>query len=428
MTLHVGVARADITPAAGIPMVGFAGRSPAVDVHDSLAATALAIAEGERPVLLFHLDLLFLQASTVAAFRQVISSATDVAAADITLACTHNHYGPAVDPEQGAIVAAYLDNLAHLLAGAGRQACDRLQPAHIGLAWGTSDIGINRRELRDGQIVLGNNPDGPVDRHVGVARVDAPDGRPLATLLSFACHPVSQRGQMASISADFPGRACRVVEDLNGAPCLYLQGACGDVNPIRMEDDFEPARSLGVRLGCEAARLWEVAAPEPASGLASTSQTIDLPGYRYGSEEEAAELTEALRRDVERRRQQGDTSGSTWWAQHRLERVEGALGSWRTGTPLAPIEAEVQALRLGPLSLATAPGEIFTENGEHVKAGSPFEHTFFLGYTNGSIGYVPTRSAYPEGGYEVTHACRVDPQAGEMINDGCLALLGELHT
>ena len=41
MTLQIGIARAEITPPVGIPMVGFAGRGHATDVHDPLYATAL---------------------------------------------------------------------------------------------------------------------------------------------------------------------------------------------------------------------------------------------------------------------------------------------------------------------------------------------------------------------------------------------------
>jgi hypothetical protein len=49
---------------------------------------------------------------------------------------------------------------------------------------------------------------------------------------------------------------------------------------------------------------------------------------------------------------------------------------------------------------------------------SPFRHTLYAGYTDGTIGYVPTRAAYAEGGYEATHACRVAPEAGEQIERG----------
>jgi hypothetical protein len=76
--------------------------------------------------------------------------------------------------------------------------------------------------------------------------------------------------------------------------------------------------------------------------------------------------------------------------------------------------------------LATAPGEIFNEIGRAVKDRSPMPNTFFLAYTNGSIGYVPVPEAYAEGGYEVSHACRVDPPAAGMIIEGCLRMVSEV--
>jgi len=59
-----------------------------------------------------------------------------------------------------------------------------------------------------------------------------------------------------------------------------------------------------------------------------------------------------------------------------------------------------------------------------IKAAAPFPHPLVAGYTNGSIGYIPTVEAYDEGGYEVTHACRVDPGAGQMIEAEAVRLLG----
>ncbi|MBT4612570.1 MAG: hypothetical protein HOC05_21170 [Gemmatimonadetes bacterium] len=425
--MQIGVARADITPPIGIEMIGFAGRDPSFEIHDALHATAMAVSEGQSRSLLFTLDLLQLSAATVARLRQRIAIASGVPASQITLACTHNHYGPAVEDDTSDLVAAYREHLGHVLAGIGGQAIAALQPARLGLGWGQSDIGINRREWHDGRIVLGNNPEGPVDHSVGLVRIETTDRRPLATLLNYACHPVSQRGQMAAISADFPGRATALVAQLTGAPCLYLQGACGDVNPVRMESSYEPARSQGVRLGCEAVRLWETIETEEVEGLASKSQVVELPAYRYGSAAAAAQLVDELRQDISDRTQTGDTdSGPLWWAQHRLEKSLAAVESWRSGSTLPCVEAEVSAIQFGPLALATAPGEIFTEDGQTVKQSSVSQHTFFLGYTNGSIGYVPTRAAYAEGGYEVTHACRVDPEAGEMITDACRQLLSTI--
>lgn len=425
MSVHLGVARIDITPPVGIPMVGFAGREGATETHDPLTATALGWVTGETRAVLICLDLLGLRAETVAEFRQVVAASTLVDPAHVVLACAHNHYGPAVDRNtEVAQVPAYRENLKHLLAGVARQALDRARPARAGIGWGASDIGINRRERRaDGQIILGQNPTGPVDRQVGVARFDDAEGRPLATLVNFACHPVCQGGQMQALSADYPGRVREVVESLTGAPCLFLQGACGNINPVLMVHAYEPARTLGTRLGCEVVRVWEAISSRDIDRGDLARRTLDLPRYRYGSADQAARLQAELERQVAELSRPDASPGQRWWAELRLERIKEAVGSWQTGKPLVPVEAEVQAWRLGDLALVTTPGEVFCEIGTRVKERSPLGNTFFAGYSNGYMGYVPVRTAYDEGGYEVSHACQVDPEAGELLEQAALGLL-----
>lgn len=51
--------------------------------------------------------------------------------------------------------------------------------------------------------------------------------------------------------------------------------------------------------------------------------------------------------------------------------------------------------------LRAAPAELFREIAVDIGNRSPFLHTFF-GYTNGLMGYLPTRRAFVEGGYELT--------------------------
>ena len=48
----------------------------------------------------------------------------------------------------------------------------------------------------------------------------------------------------------------------------------------------------------------------------------------------------------------------------------------------------------------TGPGEVFTEIGLAVKERSPADVTFYAGYSNGCVSYLPTASEYPLGGYE----------------------------
>jgi hypothetical protein len=296
------------------------------------------------------------------------------------------------------------------------------------VGWGQSDIGVNRREKRpDGSIVLGQNPHGPVDRAVGVLRVDAPDGAPIACAVNFQTHPVSQTGSVSHISADYVGRMREVVESLTGARCLFVQGACGNINPIRMQPQYEPARTLGTRLGCEVVRVWEAIRPDPAPGVRVASAHVSLPHIRYGSEERAQEILRTVEAEIARLTAQNAFEGLIRWAQRRLDRVRGVVESWQTGQPLEPIAAELQAWRIGDhFAMATAPGEIFNQIGVRVKEGSPFAHTFFVGYANGSIGYVPVPEAYADGGYEVTQASQVDPEAAGIVTHACLRLLQEL--
>ncbi len=433
-TLLAGVARADITPPVGIKSAGYAARGPLTRFHDSLLATALVLSDGAQQVALLSCDLLGLDAETVKEIRQQVQARTGLPEGALTVACTHTHYGPdpcreLTDPQ----VRAYRANLIHTLVGIVAVAAAEVQPARLRVGWGMSSIGVNRREkLPDGRIILGQNPTGPIDRAVGVARLNALSGEPLACIVNFQTHPVSQTGEVAHISADYPGKMRDVVETLTGASCLFLQGACGNINALRKEPHYESARSLGVRLGCEVVRLWEICGSPTAIDLSPaplrvTSKVIGLPRMRYGSRDAAAALVADLSQEIEQlSADPARQDGRVAWAQRRLQRAQQALESWETGTELEPVSAEVQAWCVGDFALVTAPGEIFNQIGARVKTASPFAHTFFVGYANGSIGYVPVPEAYPEGGYEVTHASQVAPDAAALLTETCDQLLREL--
>ncbi len=429
-TLKVGVARANITPPVGMPSAGFAARGPLRALHDPLFATGLVVADGAARAALITCDLIDLDAETVAEVRREIHQRTDIAEDHVSVTWSHTHYGP--DPyrdKANPYVMTYRANLINLLAGLVEEAASDLTPAHVGVGWGTSYIGINRREKReDGRIVLGQNPEGAIDRAVGVLRIDALQGTPLATVINFQTHPVSQTGRTDHISADYVGKMREIVEDLTGSTCMFVQGACGNINPVIMAQRYEPARTLGTRLGCEVVRVWETLTPQPTRGLQVRSKHIQLPRMRYGSRENAEARVRALEGDLARLKASEDAfEGSIKWTEKRLARAWEALESWTTGQPLDPIATELQAWRLGDVALALAPSEIFNQIGAQVKARSPFDDTFFVGYANDALGYIPIPEVYAEGGYEVTDASRVDPEAAGIMIEGCLDLLRDLH-
>ena len=79
------------------------------------------------------------------------------------------------------------------------------------------------------------------------------------------------------------------------------------------------------------------------------------------------------------------------------------------------------------------PGEVFFEYAEQIEAASPFTHTMVLAYHNGCIGYVPTATAYAEGGYKVVEAIRyygtlmMKPESGRLLVSAAVDLLSGLR-
>jgi hypothetical protein len=100
------------------------------------------------------------------------------------------------------------------------------------------------------------------------------------------------------------------------------------------------------------------------------------------------------------------------------------------------VDGEVQAFAFGKdLVFLGFPGELFSEIGINIKSRSPFRHTIVCGYSNGTVGYVPTRSATIEGGYEIDDAyklygspARFRHDTEEIIYAEVDALLGKLYS
>ena len=87
-------------------------------------------------------------------------------------------------------------------------ATEGLIPALLSHGRAPVRIAHNRREMRDGRIVLGHHPKGPEAPWIDVVRVDAADGVPVAVVFATAAHPVNLNA--LSISAEFPG-LCRAI-------------------------------------------------------------------------------------------------------------------------------------------------------------------------------------------------------------------------
>src|SRR5207237_5231950 len=114
-----------------------------------------------------------------------------------------------------------------------KEARAKLEPARIAFGQGIAMANINRRAMDvDGQVSLGLNPDGPVDRQVGLIRLERPDGAPIALVANYAMHGTVMSGANLQISGDGPGTVSAYLEQKTGAPVLFVNGAAGNLAPI----------------------------------------------------------------------------------------------------------------------------------------------------------------------------------------------------
>ena len=404
--VRAGVARVPITPPVGIVhMRGFANRhQPAQSVHDPLWATALVLADDGGPLAcLIACDLCALHPADSPRFEARVGGLIGLPPEAVWIACSHTHSGPRVSlaGSESAPEHPYSAWLMDQLAGCAFAAARDLRPAAVGAATGESRIGVNRRERRpDGRIVLGINPLGPVDHRTTLVRIEDGEGRPLAAVLHHACHPVVLGPDSYALSADYVGFARSAAEAALGAPVLFLQGACGNINPVE-RGSFGVAERLGQRLGGDAVRLWSEAQARPleVARTAARRFTVEL-GPLPTREDAQGEVRR--RREQLTREEAAGRAGSVAAARMYLSAAETRLRAAEAGR--AGADLTLRAMRWNEIGFAAAPFEPFVETGVAVREDSPHRPLLFCGYTGGVLTYVPVAEAYPEGGYEVSDA------------------------
>ena len=405
---RAAAAKTEITPADLVIMWGYADRSgPATGTHDPLYAKILLLDDGVTRLAWVTLDLgRPFGSESMNLVRDRVQKSASVT--HVCFSASHTHSGPSIDEfyEDGkrpAWETVALDKIAAAIESAATQ----LEPALIGTEAGTVFIGHNRRYVQaDGKVkMLWRNetkiPTHPLDPRVGVIRIDSLNGKTLAVLINYACHPVVFGPDNLQYSADFPGAAAEVVEGSFGADCvcLYLQGAPGDINPyydkMKLDEGAETLmRETGQQLGDEALRVAKTIMPTAPK---IPEIQVSLETHRFKPRYDTAQLLEQLR-----------TRGV------RPEFVE------RYRVHLAtPMDCVVTTVLINrDIALMGMPGEPFVEFGLNFRDRASTANSYFAGYCNGFHGYFPTIRAAVEGGYGAEGiTARVEVGAGEAMVD-----------
>lgn len=386
-TVRAGVAVRDVTPASAVPMSGYAVRTaPSAGAHDQLSVRALVV----EHTALVTVDVVGLHEDTCAQVR----AACRPWAEHVLVHATHTHGGPVSMPGRlgAGLVESWLESVIEACRDAVAQASQEQQEVTVQAGYG-ADPGVANNRRR---------PDGPMDPALPVLQLARADGSVLATLVSYACHPVVLSADNQLITADYPGPVRRTLEEQIGGTVLFATGCAGDQNTghsaevtaQRDADDrsFARCEQVGRRIAA-VTRDAELHSGdgEVTSASAAVDLDLDVPS--------AAEL----QRESEHWAAQAATGSRNTplyqnWQEWAAQTDPAGPASW---------PARVNVVRWGPAVIISLPGEPFCQAGLDLRAQvSGAAAVFVLGYTDGCPGYLPSAGEYPFGGYEVCDAHR----------------------
>ena len=421
--LQAGAAAVDITPRNSPPnppsiVAGGFLEGRADRVHDPLLVRAIVLDDGGGEgrgavrIALVVVDSCMMPQTLIDEAKTQAAARCGIPIDRMMVSATHTHSAPAAMSCLGTrLDAPYAVRLPGLIADAIVAANGRLEPASIG--WGSVDDWHhthNRRWIRrpETRIVdpFGNptglanmhpghlskdviGPSGPVDPQLSVLSIRTAQGKPLAVFANYSQHYFGS----PAISSDYFGPFCRIVASALGETgdgngpfvCALSQGTSGDL--MWMDYGAEP-RPIGI--------------PEYAAAVAhSAVTTLEKIAYRddvsLAMTEKVLPLTYRVPDDARLAWARPITAGVTDDLPKNIPEVyarEAMILHDRQQTTV-----KLQAIRIGDVTIATLPNEVYALTGLKLRNRSPAALHFNIELANGAEGYIPPPEQHVLGGY-----------------------------
>ncbi len=372
--MRAGLGRFELTPPMGVELAGYGyylGRC-AVSVRDPLYARALYVEDGDERALVISCDLLGLSREVCeGVFAH--AEAAGIPRERVLIVSIHTHTGPTIKYHEGCgyVNADYVRTVAPAIC--------RAVDAAMADADEVAALRFIHAPFEDHHIYNRTIPDGPVDRSARGFFFDR-KARPPIAVASAACHGVF-RGRVKTVSADFAGEICRLLE-ARGMRAIYLNGLCGDIDPVRMNDDLLASFARLVVTSLDGER---------------TELPLTLGG---GSFSDVLRLMPVTRDDIRGAAARAvETAGgpdrpaayvAMIWEREMLARFD----TLREEEPIT-----VKYLLLGGVPVLALPFEGFTEIGMDIRRLSGRGDALVLGCAEELLGYLPTRDDISRGTY-----------------------------
>ena len=340
----------DITPPSNIyhRMWGAAKHDRATGIHRPLRATITLLSplKGDERQFIIALDHCVMGRQEMDNLLNTVSKESGIPHKELFVVFSHTHAAGLMGLERshfpgGDLIKPYLDSIALKIIDLAKEAIENLQPVTILYGTGKCDLAANRDywDEKNQLWACGYDPDTPADDTVLVAQALGEDGTLLASLVNYACHPTTLAWDNTLISPDYPGAMRETIEAATGAPCLFLQGASGELGPV---EGFVGDTSVADRNGRQL-----------AYAALSTIESLPAPNTRFeysGTVESGATLGEWKYHELP----EESCAANTCWQLTRqiislrirpgtptIEEVETELSKWeQKDTPKAHAMAE----------------------------------------------------------------------------------------
>ena len=425
---RVGIARRRLCVPEGIHARSW-GRSNEQDLpgtHRPLFATVLSVAgeDSSEPLFLVSLDLgWWRRLSDEWRLRAPLLERLDLDPSRLLICMNHTHSGPTCsvsleDKPGGDKVAPFLQQLEQSIFEACIEAQDRATPAT--LAWNTGGCSLAaNRDLPDpdsedaapARTLCGFNPRTPADDTLLVGRVTDIEGRVIATIVNYACHPTTLGWTNRTQSPDWIGAMREMVEThTEGAPCLFLQGASGELAPREqyvsdpsvadkngrqvgyavlstLEGMLPPGQALRYDAVVEsgaALAIWKYATHQAPKRLQSLVVKIpikikeNLPSQAQLRKRLATDLDSVLTERLERQLHLRESLGDAAW-----------------------FELPIWVWQLGDSIVVAQLNEAYSDLQTELRQRYPELAIIVVNLANGSCGYLPRDAAYDRETYQV---------------------------
>jgi len=397
--------------------------APGKRIVDRLTARGIIFVTDQAPIVICALDWVRLSNTGYDAWVEALAKGVGTSTDRVSVHCVHQHDAPGIDFSVEELLATHglsgkmfdvafaKDAIARTAKAAGKAMKNPRRVTHLGCGMAIVEkVASSRRVMGpDGKVKYGRmsscrdekvraEPEGMIDPYLRTLSFWDGD-RPLVSISFYACHPCSYYGR-GEISTDFVGMARRAREAaLPGVFHIYFDGAGGNIACGKYNDGSTKTRAiLAARLEAGMKAAWQATekAPITAADVSWRSRPVRLP----------------MRRSLDEAKSLRDLANETLPVQKRLYAAR--FVTWirrvNSGRPIP-----LHCLRIGPAHAMLMPGELFVEYQLAAQKMRPDDFVCTAAYAAGGPGYICTKVAYGQGGYEDSWVSMVAPEAEDVL-------------